>query len=906
MSWRRFLRRAAWDRERAKELESYLEIETEANLARGLSSDEARRAAHLKLGNVSRVREDIYEMNSFEALESLVRDLRFAFRSLGRRPGFAVAVIVTLALGIGANTAIFSVVDNVLVKPLPYPEADRLVSLRHSAPGLQAGDMSVSPSLYFTYREHGRVFEHIGMWGAGGRTVSGLGEPEQARALWVTQGVLPALGIQPRVGRWFSIAEDTPGYSGPDPVIITDAFWKRRFGADPAAVGRGLTVDGRPGQVIGVMPQSFRFLNLQPQPDVIVAMQMNRQEITLSPPTGVATGPTPFGQGLARLKPGVTIEDANDDARRLLPIWLEMWPVQRGGFGRDAIAAWRLAPALRPLKREVVGNVDDMLWILMGTIGIVLLIACANVANLMLVRAESRRQEFAVQAALGAGRPRIARGVLVESVVLGVAGGTAGLLLAYGALWLIVAIGPADLPRLEAISLDWRALVFAFAASLGSSVVFGALPAFRSAAVSGATAVGNVRGGGEGRERHRVRKTLVVVQVALALVLLVCSGLMIRTFAALRSVRPGFTEPGSVQTLRVWMPPSAVPEMMQFIQAQQDVLARIQALPGVIDAGFSSAIPLEGRPNGEAVFVEGHVYPEGSPPPLRRMKFVSPGFLRAMGTHIVAGRDLTGDDLSMSARVALISDNFAREVWGSPQAALGRHVREPRPPDQVPVWREIIGVVEDVHEDGLYEPAPTFVYWPIVMGDFYGQPAFGVRNPVFAIRAPLAGTEALMATVRGAVWSVNPNLPVFLVRTMQDLSSESLAHTSFALVMLCIAGALALGLGFVGIYGVLSYVVSQRSREIGLRLALGAQPRALQRMFIVQGLTLTGIGTAFGLVASVFLTQLMSSLLFGTSPRDIATYAAVMMVLALATLAASYVPARRAAIANPMTTLAAE
>jgi predicted permease len=906
MSWARFFRREYWDRERTEELQSYLEIEIDENIARGMSPEDATRAAHLKLGNTRRIREEIHDINTLRWLESIVRDVRLAGRGMRRRPGFTAAVIITLALGIGANTAIFSVVDSVLVRPLPYPDADRLVSLHHTMPGLQDGLGGVSPSLFFTYREQGRVFEHIGMWGAGGRTISGIGEPEQARALWVSDGVLQALGIQPRLGRVFTAEEDASSYQGPQPVIITDAFWKRRFGADPAVVGRQLVSDGRPAEIVGVMPASFRFLNLQPQPDVILPTQTNRDGLTLSPPTGMATGPTPFGQGLARLKPGVTIEDANADARRMLPLWLEMWPAQPGGFTRDAIAGWNLAPALQPLKADVVGNVGPMLWVLMATIGLVLLIACANVANLMLVRADGRRQEFSVRAALGAGRLRIAREVLVESLTLGLTGGAVGLILAYGAVRLIRVIGPTDLPRLEEISLDPRALAFTAAVSLVASIAFGVIPAVRSADRGGTPLGGNVRGASESRERHRTRNTLVVVQVALALVLLVCSGLMIRTFNALRNVNPGFSAPAQVQTMRIWMPTAAVPETERFIQAQQEVGERIGAIPGVVAAGYASALPLEGRPNGDPMFVEGQTYAAGTTPPLRRQKFISPGFFQAMGTRIVAGRDLAAADLSTTARVALISENFAREVWGSPQAALGRHIHEPTLPGRSPVWREIVGVVEDVHEDGLYLPAPTFVYWPIVMGDFYGEPLFGVRNPAIAVRSALAGTETLMQPVREAIWSVNPGLPVFLPRTMEDANNESLAHTSFALVMLGLAAAMALGLGIVGIYGVMSYVVSQRSREIGLRLALGAEPAALQRMFVRHGLALTVIGAVCGLGAAGLLTQLMSSLLFGIGPLDPATYAVVLAVLVGAALSASYMPARRAAMVNPMTTLTAE
>jgi predicted permease len=393
--------------------------------------------------------------------------------------------------------------------------------------------------------------------------------------------------------------------------------------------------------------------------------------------------------------------------------------------------------------------------------------------------------------------------------------------------------------------------------------------------------------------------------VALALVLLISSGLMIRTFQALQNVEAGFADPATLQTARIWIPPQQVPDLERSTRMQHEILDKIASLPGVRAAGFASAVPMEpNRVAFSAVLVDGRTYDAGTTPPNRRMKNVSPGYFGAIGTRLIAGRDFSWSDIYGHTRVAVISENFAREVWGSPAAALGNRIREPAPGP--PVWREIVGVVQDVHEDALYELAPTMVYFPVFMTNFGGGSVFGTRAVNLVIRSDQAGTEGLLSAVRGAVWSVNPNLPVFLVRTMKDLYDDSLARTSFALVMLAIAGAMALGLGLIGIYGVLSYVVSRRSREIGLRLALGAEPAALKRMFVKYGLVLTGIGMALGLAAAAGLTRLMSSLLFGTSPLDPATYAAVLVVLTTAAVLASYLPARRAATVNPMTTLAEE
>jgi len=644
------------------------------------------------------------------------------------------------------------------------------------------------------------------------------------------------------------------------------------------------------------MPEGFRFLDMQPAAEVITPIVFDRSRITLDG----------FNfRSLARLKPGMTLEAANADIARMLPIWLNAWPLPPNSAGRQAVENWRIAPAVRPLKDEVVGGVGDMLWVLMGTIGIVLLIACANVANLMLVRSESRRHEFAVRTALGAGRGHIARELLVESLVLSLTGGLLGIALAYASLSVVVATAPTTLPRLEDIALDLRAVAFAFATTLFSTVLFGALPALKSAARHAPSPGGSARGASTSRERQRSRNVLVVVQVALAIVLLVGSGLMIRTFQALLNVHPGFAITGDVQIARVFVPPQQVREPERVTRMQREMIDRIAALPGVQAAGFTSATPMEGplRVALNMIYVEGQSYASGATPPRRRQKLVSPGYFRAIGTRMIAGRDITWADIDARTKITIVSENFAREVWGSPLSALGQHIKESA---GTSVWREIVGVVEDVHDDALYQAAPAMVYWPILMQNFAGQSEFASNAVNLVIRSDEAGRESLMGGVRKAVWSVNPRMPVFLVRTMKGLYDQSMARTSFALVMLGIAAAMALVLGVIGIYGVIAYIVAQRSREIGIRLALGAAPAGLVRMFVRQGMTLTGAGATLGLVIAVPLTQWMSSLLFGVQRLDPLTYAAVLVVIGMAAAVASYVPARRAAAVNPVETLAAE
>jgi predicted permease len=541
----------------------------------------------------------------------------------------------------------------------------------------------------------------------------------------------------------------------------------------------------------------------------------------------------------------------------------------------------------------------------MGTIGAVFVIACANVANLMLVRADARRQEFAVRAALGAGRGRIAKELLVESTVLGVLGGAAGLVLAYVGLRLLAAFGPTSLPRLQEISIDPSVLAFVIVASLVSSVLLGSIPAFKHAAQDAAP-LSAARGATASRERHRARNALVVAQVALALVLIVCSGLMFRTFSALRAVDPGVSRPEAVQIARINITPAISTDPERYTQIQRQILDGIAAIPGVEAASFGLGAPMEAtRTPPGPLYVEGERYEAGETAPTRRHQYVAPGYFATVGTQMVAGRDVTWPDIDAGGKVAVISEGLARELWGEPAAALGKRVRESRP-DAPGIWRDVIGVVRDVHQDGVSLDAPRLVYWPVLKDSFLGQPKVGTPSIAYVVRSERAGTASFAAEINQAVWAVNADLPVSLVRTVQDLLAGYLAQTSFTLVMLAIAAAMALGLGVVGIYGVMAYVVSQRTREIGIRLALGAQPTALKRMFVLDALARVAIGVVVGLVAAFALTRLMSSLLFGIGPLDAPTYLAALGVLLAAAAFASYVPARRAASIDPVETLKME
>jgi predicted permease len=652
-------------------------------------------------------------------------------------------------------------------------------------------------------------------------------------------------------------------------------------------------VDSRSREIVGVMPAGFRMVNADA--DLMVPMAFERGKLILA---GFAF------RSIGRLKPGVTVTQANADLARMIPIWMDSWSNGPGTNGR-IYERWKITPAIRPLKQEVTGSVNEVLWVGMATIGIVMLIACANVTNLLLVRAEGRQQELAVRAALGAAWGRIVRSLLVESAMLGLIGGAVGVVLAYAGLRALVAIGPANLPRLTEISLDARALWFTLILSLLSGLVLGWIPARKYAGARISTAIRSAgRTSSVSRERHRARNILVVAQVAMALVLLVSAGLMIRTLQTMRTVEPGFTGAQQLQTMQISIPSSLVPDAEKVTRIQNDIADKLAAIPGVTSVGFASAMPMEGiEPNWDNIYIEGKTYSAGEIPPLRLFKSVSPGFFHTSGTRMMAGRELTWTDVYGLRSVAMVSENLAREYWGGAAAAVGKRFRQyPGMP-----WREIIGVLQDVHENGVQEAAPLTVYWPTMMPNIFGPgPLDAWRTVTFAVRTDRAGTEGFLKQVRETVWAVNSNLPLASIQTMQEIYDRSLARTSFTLVMLGIAGVMALTLGIIGIYGVISYAVSQRRREIGIRLALGAQGGELRGMFVRQALTLAGIGVFLGLGAAAGLMRLMKSLLYGISPLDPLTYAAVPFLLVAAAVLASYLPARRASAVDPVEALKAE
>jgi predicted permease len=890
---RKLTNRASSDQDVSEEVQNFLDEATAEFAARGFTAEEARRAAKIQMGNMTNVKEDVRSYGWENIVDTFFADIRYGARQVRRNPAFTVITILTLALGIGANTAVFSVVNSVLLKPLAYPKSEELVSLHQDAPGA-AGLFSVSdglrlsPSMYFTYAEQNRTFQSLGVWTSGTANVTGQTEAEQVRTVEITDGVLQTLAVSPIIGRSLSSADQQPGSA--ETAMLSYGYWQRHFGGDRSAVGHRIIVDSRLCEIVGVMPRGFQLVDTDF--DLILPLAFDRGKVILAQ----------FGfQGIARLKPGVTIAEANADITRMVPIWMHSWT---NGPGTNPLfyLTWQISPNLRPLKQQVVGEVGNVLWVLMATIGIVMLITCANVANLLLVRTEARQQELAIRAALGAGWWRIVRALLIESTLLGLLGGALALAFAYEGLKLLVALGPNSLPRLAEISLDVRSLAFTLVLSILSALLFGLIPAFKYAGTRISFVLRSAgRTASASRERRGVRSLLVIAQVALALILLVSAGLMIRTFQSLRNVEPGFTHPEHLQVMRISIPKSLIPESLRVTRIQNDISEKLAAIPGVTGVGFATELPMEGiEGSWDAIYAEGKTSENDANPPLRMFKNVSPGYLQTEGTKLIAGRDLTWADIFDQRRNAMVSENLARELWGTPSAAIGKRLKE------FSAWWEVVGVVQDVRENGVSEKAPAIVYWPPMMEGLFGPGKLdAVRSVSFVVRSERTGTPSYLSEIRHAVSSVNSDLPLTSVRAMRDLYEHSLARTSFALVMLAIAGSMALAIGVIGIYGVISYTVSQRTREIGIRLALGAQQNSITRMFVRHALALAGIGAAIGLAAASGLMRLMSSLLFGISPRDPLTYIVVPAALLLVAAFASYFPARRAAAVDPANTLRA-
>jgi predicted permease len=812
------------------------------------------------------------------------KELEVVGRKLLRSPGFAAVAVLTLALGIGANTAIFSIVHGVLLKPLPYENPDELYGLWHSAPGIGFPLVEQSETTYTAYRELSQSFVAVGL-SDGPHTMNwtGVGEPAQVDVAEASANLFEVLGVRAALGRTFDETEDDPG--APQVCLLSYGFWRSRFGADPGILGRAIQLNATPWEVVGVMTEGFNYPGETTA--IWIPHVIERENL----------GKVNFSQeAVGRLKPGVSVETATGELNQILRRIPEVFP---GELTLSLIDDAQLTPHINPLMEDVVGDVSRVLWLLLGTVGFVLLIACANVANLFLVRAEGRQRELGLRVALGADRSDLVRHFLLESLLLSVVAGIVGLGIAFAALEVLLAFSPESIPRLHEVGLHPAVLFFTAAVSVLAGLVFGLIPIVRYRRPNLARAIheGSLRSS-SGRETHFARSALVVAQVALALVLLVGSGLMARSFWALENVDPGWVA-DDLLTVALSLPRASYPEPEDAARFYARLTDEIEGLPGVASVGAVSYFPMSGSQTNNGIMPEGHPYQEGELPPVVRTNWAAPGYFEAARIPLYEGRTFERRDHEETTGAVVVSRALAEQFWPG-ESALGKRLT-PGLPREITRWYEIVGVVGDVRDDGLEKGVNPMVYYPVVgFGDENDE--WVIRGMTLTIRSSVP-PASLSTSVREKVWSFDPNLPLVSVRTGEERLARSMARTSYTMMLLAIAAGVALFLGTIGIFGVVSYIVGQRTREIGVRMALGAARSDVSRMVVRQSLGMTLLGVGAGLLSALAATRLMSSLLFGVSPSDPVTFAAVAIFLTGVALIASYLPARRAAGIEPVRAL---
>ena len=815
----------------------------------------------------------------------LSSQLRLLWRRATANPGLMLLSLLTLAVAVGATVALFTVVNAVLLRPLPFPESERLVLLRHAAPQLgPLNDLPMSDALHFLYAEQSRTLDGVVGFSDVAVSFTDPDNPQRVSAASVTASFFDVLRTPPLLGRPFTAEEDRPGAA--PVVVLGDGLWRSRFGADSGVVGRVVEIDRERVEIVGVMPPGFAF----PRPETELWRPMGLD------PENVRLGF--FGlNGVARIADGVSLEQVRAELGAMLSNLEELLP--------DQPAAPVMAREYRPLIVRVrewrVGDVEATLWILLGAVGFLLLIACANIANLFLVRAEARYGEVAIRAALGESRARLVASVLLESLALGVAGGLAALLLALGAVRVLVRFGPRELPRLEEVSIDAGVLLFGLAVSLAAGLLFGLLPAWRASAVaaSGPMSTG-APGATSGRDRQLVRRGLVVVQIALALTLLVGSGLAGRSFQRLAAVDPGF-DPVDVLTFALALPARDYGTPDSRLDFYRQMVDRLRALPGAVDAAASSTLPLDGVLNSGSHRIEGRPLAEGEVSPMFAVRVVSPDYFDAMRIQLVEGRVFDRLDEESGAPVVIVSRSLARSHWPG-ESALGKGIRMGAPPGaEGEAWSRIVGVVDDVHETALHEVPPEMAYYAVSGAAFVADVPWPMR---YVVRAPNAA--ALAGPVREALRRLDPALPVFGVETFETRVGRARGTRAFVMVLLGVAAGLALLLGAVGLYGVVSYTVAQRRREIAIRVAVGAQVGHVRRLVLADAGGLALVGAMLGVGAALTLTGQLRAILFETSPLDPAVFLGVSVFLVSVCLLASWVPARRATRVEPIAALRVE
>jgi predicted permease len=812
---------------------------------------------------------------------TLWQDMRYGARMLMKRPGFTVVAVLALTLGIGACTAIFSVVNAVLLRPLPFNEPERLVMVWGSAPQLGFDILPPTAGESLDWRDQTKVFDHVAAFKSWAWTLTGSNGPEQIWGARVNWSLFPALGVKPLLGRTFLPEEDKAGSQRV--VIIGQGLWQRSFGSDPSIIGRNISLSGQTYTVVGVMPQGFRFpggenmmagLQFSPKTEMWEPLALTDKEISQRGTHNLAV--------IARLKPGATFPQAQVEMGNIARHLEEQYPRTSKGIGVKLV----------PLHEQVVGSVRPALLILLGTVGFVLLIACANVANLLLARAASRTREIAIRTALGASRLRVLRQLLTESVLLGLCGGFCGLLLALWGIDALSAFIPENIPRAGEIGVDARMLAFTLLISLVTGVIFGLAPALQASRsdVNESLKEG-ARGASAGLGRNRFRSLLVVAEVALALMLLIGAGLLIRSFMRVQQVNPGF-DARDVVTMGIVLPfvaPSNYDKPEQQAAFFHRLLERTTTLPGVQAAAVVSGLPLSGADESSDFSIEGRSVPSGGQNPQANYTMVSSDYFRAMSIPLMRGRAFTERETKESPGVAIISEEMAKRYWPG-EDPIGKRLTLSF--EETP--REIVGIVGDVRQTSLNVETTPGVYLP------YQQFPYPGMTMVIRTQTDMSG---ITSAVRREIGAIDGNVPISEIRSMEQVISTSVSQRRFSMMLLGLFALVALLLSMVGIYGVMAYSVSERSHEIGIRIALGARSRDILKMVLGQGMILTLIGIGVGLIGALALTRLMSSLIYGVSATDPLTFAGVALALGSVALAACYIPARRATRVDPMEAL---
>ncbi|MGD0545839.1 MAG: ABC transporter permease [Candidatus Acidiferrales bacterium] len=883
------------DQRLQEEMAEHIALQTEENLRAGMSPMEARRQAALKLGAAQAIREDHNAEQGLPLAENFLFDIRYAFRMLRRSPGFSLIAIATIALGVGATTAIYSVIDATLLHPLPYPNPSELVRIEANLPGVGAHDVGISIPELKDLQNSG-IFQYVSLCFFGTDTLTGNTQPTRIAGKSVTPAYFAVLGVDAQLGRTFDPNDTTPGFN--NELVISDGLWKRAFGGDPHILGKILRIDNDPARVVGVMPAGFRDQGQTPEEIGTELWAAGGFAADPSPPPMRGTR-LPFVT-IARLQPGLSPEAAQGHLDALVASLKKQYP---GDYPPQA--AWSIQ--LTPLAETLVGNVRQSLILLFGAVGLVLLISCVNVANLLLARASARGHEMAVRQALGAARMRLVRQLLTESLLLFVLGGITGFAVLFCARKFLLQFVPESLPHLNDISISWGVLGFAIVVSVAAGAIFGLAPAWLTSRLHlTATLWQEGRGSNGSRRRSRLRHVLVIGEIALSLVLMIAAGLLLRSFYDLFKVQPGFN-PTRVMAIETSLPVPNDPKTDIYRTATQEgvllreVLRRNRTIPGVEETAVSdrAAIPLghnQGDRRAVPFFREGQEV-QSSQPPLIDTSIVSSEYFHVLGMTLLRGRLFVDQDLEATPLIAVINQAAARTYWSS-EDPVGKRVHLlGRLGRARPDWTTIVGVIADARTESLADASIPEMYL-----DIYQRPS---KFLALYLRGQV-DPATIAAQVRTQVQSVDPNLPVFHAETLDDVLSSSLSVRRFSMEMVALFAGTALLLAALGIYGTISFLVHEQSREIAIRLALGAQRRDILKMVLRQGLTLAAAGAGAGLIGAFIVSHLMAGLLYGVSPYDLSTFAGVTAVLTAVAMAASYVPALRAMRLDPITTLHSE